>query len=40
MELSVRNVIPTLVSFLVVTFAAAADAQLVVAHRGASYDAP
>ena len=35
-----RNVIPTLVSFLVVTFAAAADAQLVVAHRGASYDAP
>ena len=35
-----RNVILTLVSFLVLTYAATADAQLIVAHRGASYDAP
>ncbi len=35
-----RNVILTLVSFLVFTCAATADAQLIVAHRGASYDAP
>lgn len=35
-----QNVILTLVVFLVRTFAATADAQLVVAHRGASYDAP
>lgn len=35
-----RNVILTFVSFLVLTCVATADAQLIVAHRGASYDAP
>lgn len=35
-----RNVIPTLVSFFVATFAATSNAQLIVAHRGASHDAP
>lgn len=40
MEPPVRNVIPTLVSFFVATFAATSNAQLIVAHRGASHDAP
>ena len=35
-----RNVISTLVSFFALTFAATSDAQLIVAHRGASHDAP
>lgn len=35
-----RNVSFLLILFLVVTYATTADAQLIVAHRGASHDAP
>ena len=40
MEPSVRNLILTLAACCVFTCAATAQAQLVVAHRGASHDAP
>tara|TARA_R110002049_G_scaffold4601_1_gene31630 strand:- start:9043 stop:9891 length:849 start_codon:yes stop_codon:yes gene_type:complete len=40
MDLAVRNVLLLSIPLLVVTCSMTADAQLIVAHRGASHDAP